>query len=74
MNREQAIDLKQHPLWEVVRKELDKMIEHERNTLEFTEVPERIARTQERLKMLRGFQKLPQNIIDRETVSPQDVN
>ena len=67
MNREEAINLKEHPNWDSLCEEIDKIIDGIRNKLESANDPAEVVRLQERIKALRGLKTLPQDIIDRES-------
>ncbi len=69
MNREQAIALEQSPFWEAFCEEIDSVIESNRNRLERADRDFIII--QERIKTLREIKRLPQNVIDRESVNSE---
>ena len=66
MNIEDAQEIRQSRLWEMVKAELGERIFQLQQTL-MTVSPEELVRVQAKLRILMEIQRLPEDIIERES-------
>ena len=66
MNIEDAQEIRQSRLWEMVKAELGERIFQLQQTL-MTVSPEELVRVQAKLRTLMEIQRLPEDIIERES-------